>query len=622
MSRFGKDSLKYRWLWGLIAAVTIPAWLSACTPRPMLQVVETPSQTAPVQPPTSTGPYLLPDPANGGRLYAQLCADCHGEASEYLGPQIAALAQPPRPFNHMSVARTVRPDEWFSTITQGSTREEMPAFENSLTERQRWDLVAYLFLQNTDAARLAQGQNIYNRRCVDCHGAAGAGDGVKAAKTGLTLPNWTIPANLALRSVGELQAVILQGSPPGMPGFADRLSDSDIHAVAGYVQSFLFGWPQSLAAASAASPAATPTATVAVYGTVTNGSNNGLPAGLEISLNAYQGAQNTYSAAQVVDDPTGEYRFEDVPLQSDLIYQVSAVYNDYTFLSAPLQGSGVVSNTDIQLPLMIYETTTDLSAISAERLQVVVDYPGAGWIQVVQMYLLVNATNRLVVAEQPGDPVLWFDLPDQAENLQFADQAVAGRFSILGSDFGDYQAIPPGTNYQIVFAYDLPFRSGDTVTIHLPVPVSMALIMLPDEVFTLESEQLQDAGERVMEGVQLQLYRAYDLPLNNDLSFNLRERSKIKLQSNSWVNLLAGSLALIAALLITLVWLRSMRRPVPAVEDVRQTPDAILDAIIALDDQVRSGKISPVAYNQRRTTLRQQLRAADSTTNEISAHHD
>jgi len=154
------------------------------------------------------------------------------------------------------------------------------------------------------------------------------------------------------------------------------------------------------------------------------------------------------------------------------------------------------------------------------------------------------------------------------------------------------------------------------------VPVSMALIMLPKEVFGLESDQLEDAGERVVEGAQLQLYRAYDLPLSSDLSFSLRERSGMKIQSNSWINLLIGSLTLIIALLITMAWLRSTRRPPAAMEDPPRTPEAILDAIIALDDQARAGKISNSAYHQRRTTLRQQLRAVDSAETESSINHD
>ncbi|HNS37430.1 MAG TPA: c-type cytochrome [Anaerolineaceae bacterium] len=612
---------KYSW-WGVMVALLIPALLSACTPTPMPLIVDPQPSASPSQTAVASGPYLLPDATNGGQLYAHLCQDCHGQANESLGPQVVALDQPLRPFNHMSVARTSRPADWFDAITSGIPSGEMPSYGTSLTERQRWDLVAYLFMQNTDAASLALGETIYERRCETCHGTTGAGDGDKALKSGLTPPNWTIPANLSSYSAMELKESIAQGLAPSMPAFANRLSEYELRSVAGYVQSFLFGWPQSLSIVSV-SPAATPMATLDIEGSVTNGSQNGLPADLEIALNAYQGSQNVYSAAQPLNDLLGgTYRFDNVPLHPDWIYQVSVIYSNYTFQSDPLSGNGIASSADVNLPLTIYETTTDRSALSAERLQVVVDYSRSGWVQVVQMYLLVNATNRLVVAEQPGDPVLWFDLPDQAENLQFADQITAGRFSILGADFGDYQAIPPGTNYQIVFAYDLPFKSGDVINIHPPVPVSMALIMLPKEVFSLESDQLEDAGERVVEGAQLQLYRAYDLPLSSDLSFSLRERSGMKIQSNSWINLLIGSLMLIIALLITIAWLRATRRPLAALEDPPQTPEAILDAIIALDDQARAGKISNSAYHQRRTTLRQQLRAADSAENESSINHD
>jgi mono/diheme cytochrome c family protein/plastocyanin len=47
-----------------------------------------------------------------------------------------------------------------------------------LSDSQVWDLVALVWQQNTEPAKLAEGAALYQRDCAACHGVAGAGDGV------------------------------------------------------------------------------------------------------------------------------------------------------------------------------------------------------------------------------------------------------------------------------------------------------------------------------------------------------------------------------------------------------------------------------------------------------------
>jgi cytochrome c1 len=44
-----------------------------------------------------------------------------------------------------------------------------------------WDSVAFIWRSNTNAARLAQGAQLYAQNCAACHGETGQGDGVMAA---------------------------------------------------------------------------------------------------------------------------------------------------------------------------------------------------------------------------------------------------------------------------------------------------------------------------------------------------------------------------------------------------------------------------------------------------------
>ncbi len=85
------------------------------------------------------------DPAaNAGRgIYTVNCAACHGLEGEGNGPNAITLEKKPanftRPFYNQY------PDDfWFYRVSEGVPGTRMPRWNESLTEEQRWYLVAYL----------------------------------------------------------------------------------------------------------------------------------------------------------------------------------------------------------------------------------------------------------------------------------------------------------------------------------------------------------------------------------------------------------------------------------------------------------------------------------------------
>lgn len=134
-----------------------------------------------------------------------------------------------------------------------------PALED-LNEAQVWDLVAYLWTENTSPAKLAEGRVLYAQNCAACHGETGAGDGVIAAQlsaadrahalsspemagehgavepTDFTNPNQMLGASPAL-----LQGKILRGGMgTGMPYWGPIFSDDQIWSLVDYLWSFQF----------------------------------------------------------------------------------------------------------------------------------------------------------------------------------------------------------------------------------------------------------------------------------------------------------------------------------------------------------------------------------------------
>ena len=82
----------------------------------------------------------------GQQLYRQKCSACHGQNAQGTG-NIAALAT--------GATQAAKPGEIYWYITRGDMASGMPAWE-SLTDRQRWQIITYLkVLQTPEAARLA-----------------------------------------------------------------------------------------------------------------------------------------------------------------------------------------------------------------------------------------------------------------------------------------------------------------------------------------------------------------------------------------------------------------------------------------------------------------------------------
>ena len=129
----------------------------------------------------------------------------------------------------------------------------------SLTESQRWDVVAYLWQNNTSSESLANGKQLYAQNCAACHGENGAGDGVFAddlATAGessmqtmegamdmmmQTPVDFTDPRRMLGASPALLQGKILRGGMgTGMPMWGSIFTEEQIWDLIAYIYSFQF----------------------------------------------------------------------------------------------------------------------------------------------------------------------------------------------------------------------------------------------------------------------------------------------------------------------------------------------------------------------------------------------
>ena len=207
--------------------------------RGTIEVSGSPAEPEPVKPP----------------LYVSLHLDIDAPHEAQVIPDKRPSAMDGRPFventlidQSLAYYRTHSPYQVFDELK-----------DTSLTEAQRWDVVAALWEESTTRQALANGQELYSQNCAACHGENGAGDGVfaddlKAAgessiqtMTGSQDMNMQTPANLAdpQRMLGAspalLQGKILRGGMgTGMPMWGSILTEEQIWDLIAYVYSFQF----------------------------------------------------------------------------------------------------------------------------------------------------------------------------------------------------------------------------------------------------------------------------------------------------------------------------------------------------------------------------------------------
>lgn len=631
-----------------ILLVLLAFLLAACNFSLAEDITPPPNYVPPTPMPT-LGPLYpaeAPSVENGAAIYAEKCAACHGDTGMGDGAQgkqlpvtVAALALP-------QAYRPAAPADWFTIVSRGNIERFMPPFAGGsgmgqgLTEQQRWDVVAYAQSLHTTPESLAQGQALFETNCAGC-----------------PLDYFKDQTVMASLSTDEIVALLKSGSE-NVTALTGNLSDADLYTVADYLRSLTFAsslptpTPEpATATPSAAAPeataagteaattpagesitpstealtpvateasAATPEATVVASGGKVSGVVNGENvAGLKVTLHGYDhaadasGPQETLTLTGTTDE-NGAYVFENLDMPEGRIFLAEVVHDTVTYQTDFVMIKA--GETESTLPaLTVSPTSTDYKTLSFSDARFFVTLSEDGkMMQVVGVYTLVNNTDKTVIVESTND-VPFLKFPDGATNFGF--DLTQDSAPLLLADAGF--AIPPSeTPYGFVAFYNLPYSGKDQVVQSFELPAGSLMVLVP-EGMKLQSDQLIKGDVQTMQDLTFQGYNGIGMSAGASLTFELSGRPKTNVlgAANSRQNLLIGVGALGLVFILAGVWLflRDRNRGVDEEEEEEEevefeTQDEVLDAIIALDDLHRAGKISDEPYQQRRTELKERLK--------------
>ncbi len=615
--------------------------LSACSFSLAEDITPPPGAEVPFEEPTQPPlngplyPLVKPNPAAAGTIYTDKCAPCHGTNGLGDGEMAGQLPVPAPALGSNQVSRKASPGEWYTMITLGNLERRMPPF-TSLSDRQRWDLVAYLYSLSTDPEDIAWGEELYLENCAACHGVKADGKGPEAGDLPEAPTNFTDLELMAGLSDEALFQAINEGVGSSMPAFAEQFSEREIWALSDYLRSLTFASqlvvgdaidtpaPQTPGPDEPEESSPTPEVTAGIgqiEGQVVSVSGGEIPSGLSVTLYGFDQMQQVFSEeAAVAED--GTFTFEQVPMPEGRAFLASTEVEGVAYSSDIAVADAETTNVSLMLPY--YETTTDASQLTVDRLHLLFEYIDPDTLRVVEMNIISNPGDRIVVAPEEGQAVIRYDLPDQATNLQFQDGLVGERYIELEDGFGDLAVVRPGEGqHQVIYSYDLPYQNSLDFSHKVNLPVEALIVMLPEDGIKLEGSLLADMGTRDVQGIPYQMYTSESLSAGSDLAIDISGRPStsgpiLSLGSNS--SLTIGLLAFGVVMIAAGGWLYLRARngkqdlgeedveaePLPA--DNGQDVDTLLDAILALDDQYKAGELPKAAYLKRREELKANIK--------------
>jgi len=638
--------------------------LSACSISFANDVTPPPGSNLPpaTKPPTEETtskiiyPLVAPSASNGEKIFKDNCVLCHGKAGLGDGVRAIQLPNPVPAIGTAEVAKNATPEFWFLIIKNGNMESSMPAFR-SLTDRQRWDVIAYIYSLSVPEHAILAGKDIFKESCASCHGETGRGDGTQIANLEEKPQNLKDLSFTSKKSNLDFFQSITEGVSPSMPAYEDLLSERERWALVDYIRSLSFRMenlspsqtekqaadipvtsqqdsntskntnveePDNSSADDSDQPvpeiesADSITSTLGtVSGVVINTNGGDIPIGTEIILHIFDQVQQVFTTTTKLDD-NNSYLFTDVEMPIGRTFVTTIEFKGATY------GSRIVTiqeETDtLDMPIQVYETITDPTVLSIDRLHLFFDFIDEETLQIGELYIISNNSGKTLVPENEGEATVSFSIPEGAKDLQIQNGSIGDRFISTSNGFADTIPVYPGAgNYQMMYSYEMPYNNKLTLEKYLPIRTNAVVILIPENGLKIKGENIQDMGTRDAQGVVYHMYSAGNFSPAETLQLTISGKMSngASLGEDNTNSLLIGGGALAIALIVAGLWMfqRNQKQNKELEQEnceealmEHDSPENIMDAILALDDLYDAGEIPEEAFLERRATLKTHLR--------------
>jgi len=287
----------------------------------------------------------------------------------------------------------------------------------------------------------------------------------------------------------------------------------------------------AMSTAWAAPPGQTPPpADGTISGQVKHATTGQLVGNAEVRLRHWQ-SEVELAPLTARADAQGNFRFEGLDTGSQVFYRVEVTYDGVPFPGK--FASFEPGATQLSLPLDVYETTADDTAITVDRFHFIIMSDQPGTFAILELYQFSNQGDRAYVGSvnKGGQrETVRVALPAGAQGLSLQGGTLGVDFLQIDGGLAATSPVVPGTDtFDMAFMYAVPY-AGKTLSLNRPLYYATSSVngLLLDVGATLTSDALTFAGQRAVQDQTYLQYSGQNLKAGATLPLQLDNLDKMK----------------------------------------------------------------------------------------------
>jgi hypothetical protein len=357
-----------------------------------------------------------------------------------------------------------------------------------------------------------------------------------------------------------------------------------------------------------------------ISGSINHPSGTSIPGGQTVKLVGYdQNESGGYQKALELDasvNTDGSYVFRDIAVPLERAFLLFTTWEDVEYQSDPL----IISTSSAEYPLSInvFGSTNDPKSLQFDQVHLIFGVPSQESIPVTGLFVVTNTGEKAIKVATDGTSVPFINLPEAASDVKFQLSQSSAELMIAAGGF----AMLPGVDrqYGFIASFNLPYKKSLKYDQTFSLDVSSLTVFIPQGM-RLKSEQLTESDTQVIQSQTYQKYQSDDQGLGSSLSLKLSGApggtSGLKFDRQTLVLIGIGVVGLLLVGVGGYLFYFDRARAKKQLEMVEaeiepESPaedrEALMDAILSLDDQFEAGTIPENEYQDRRKELIERLK--------------